>query len=58
MMKATDHGFSDEIPDHPEMAHMVCKKCEHDAGWMHFSTRTEVRRGAPCPVCNKKEAQQ
>jgi hypothetical protein len=56
MMKATDHGFCDETPDTPELGHMVCGKCGHDAGWMHFATRTKVKRGEPCPVCNKKES--
>lgn len=53
MMKANDHGFCDETPDTPELGNMVCKKCGHEAGWMHFATRTDVRRGEPCPECNK-----
>jgi hypothetical protein len=53
MMKADDHSFCDETPDTPELGHMVCRKCGHEAGWMHFATRTEVKRGAPCPTCNE-----
>jgi hypothetical protein len=52
LMKATDHSFCDETPDHPELGHMVCGKCGHDAGWMHFATRTDVKNGEPCQVCN------
>lgn len=55
MMKATDHSFCDETPEHPEMALMECSKCGHDAGWMHFATRSAVKRGVPCPTCNAKE---
>ena len=58
MMKATDHSFCDETPDTPELGHMVCSKCGHDAGWMHFATRTEVKRGDPCPVCNAEKEKQ
>jgi len=55
-MKATDHSFCDETPETPELGHMVCGKCGHEAGWMHFKTRTEVRRGEPCPICNRLAA--
>lgn len=36
-------------------AHFVCQKCGHDAGWLFDMQDSEVRRGVPCPLCNKEQ---
>lgn len=48
LMHSDDHGV---LPDGSgECAHFVCAKCgEND--WFGC-TRTEARRGIPCPKCN------
>ena len=34
------------------IAHFVCARCGHDAGWLPAEKLTEAKRGIPCPVCN------
>ncbi|PIE13842.1 MAG: hypothetical protein CSA70_03760 [Rhodobacterales bacterium] len=34
--------------------HFKCKKCGHDAGWLFNMNESEMRRGVPCPKCNRK----
>jgi len=32
----------------------TCPKCGYDDGWkQHDLSITEIKRGIPCPVCNK-----
>lgn len=52
MMHGVDFGYDGDIT----LAHMVCPKCGHDAGWLMFDTDTDARRGAPCPKCNAGSA--
>lgn len=33
--------------------HFRCERCGHDAGWLFNMNVTEIRRGLPCPNCNK-----
>lgn len=36
--------------------HMVCTHCGYDDGWqMKLETLTQLKRGLPCPQCNKKD---
>lgn len=36
-------------------AEFECKKCGHKSGWQHgFKNVTEIKRGIPCPECNKR----
>lgn len=47
-MHAVDAG---SFPDGKDAAHFRCGICGHDTGWI-YASRTEVRRGKPCPCCN------
>lgn len=33
------------------MAKFECDQCEWESDWIECN-RTEIKRGAPCPVCN------
>lgn len=35
-----------------EMARFQCPRCQHEGEWEQH-TWTEIRRGIPCPNCNK-----
>ena len=36
--------------------HMICSHCGYDDGWsFKLEDLTQLKRGLPCPVCNKKE---
>lgn len=51
LMHMTDAGCNCSGPG--EMAKFECPRCGHDSGWMNGLTSTEIRRGIPCPECNK-----
>lgn len=38
---------------HDVMALMQCAKCGAESEWLSFKNVTEVKRGIPCPECNK-----
>ena len=48
LMHFIDVGHMDGAGD---VAHFVCPRCKHDAGWPPASA-SEIRRGVPCPNCN------
>lgn len=52
MMRVADAGAA---PGKGHMARLTCVRCDHDAGWLHFDTVSEVKRGLPCPKCNVPE---
>ena len=56
-MHATDVGQAPGMMEGWRTAkggHFVCGKCGHDAGWLFDMTNTEIRRGLPCPECNRE----
>lgn len=55
-MHAIDHGEAPGLMPGWRTAqggHFKCSRCGHDAGWLFDLTATEIRRGLPCPVCEK-----
>lgn len=52
LMHIVDAG---SFPDGKDAAHFRCRRCQHDSGWV-YATRTEARRGVPCPTCNEATA--
>lgn len=52
LMHVTDGGYVDGLGD---AATFECRRCKHESGWVAASA-TDVRRGIPCPVCNKETA--
>ncbi len=48
LMHAIDSGV---FPDGKDAAHFTGCKCGRDTGWI-CASRSEARRGIPCPVCN------
>lgn len=34
---------------------MACKRCGYESGWVTFTSVAQVKRGYPCPTCNKAE---
>lgn len=47
-MHANDHMF--------QGGHFACSRCGHVAGWLVGMSISEVRRGVPCPKCNKEKS--
>jgi DNA-directed RNA polymerase subunit RPC12/RpoP len=39
--------------DHMHGASFQCSRCEWQSKWLCFDNITEIRRGIPCPNCNK-----
>lgn len=53
LMRAVDHGHEDVGCGRPWLAHLVCPRCQHDAGWLRFATSSASNRGLPCPACER-----
>lgn len=44
-------GAGDEL-----LATFACRVCGHETEWLVCDNATKVKRGVPCPVCNKGDA--
>jgi DNA-directed RNA polymerase subunit RPC12/RpoP len=49
MMHMIDAGSLD---NNRNIAQFRCARCGHESDWME-GTVTEIKRGVPCPVCNR-----
>lgn len=49
MMQYRDGGVGNE----GEIVQYECPKCSTRSGWEDAGSITEVKRGIPCPECNK-----
>lgn len=50
LMHFTDAGYS----SCGTMATFKCDRCGYESEWMDCRNDTEVKRGLPCPNCNKE----
>lgn len=53
MMRVTDAGLS---PGGDHIATFECARCGAKTGWLVCGGVTDVRRGEPCPQCNREAA--
>ncbi|HZF99158.1 MAG TPA: hypothetical protein VEY92_13140 [Pseudoxanthomonas sp.] len=37
------------------IATFACRKCGHETDWLICANATDVKRGEPCPICNRGE---
>ena len=47
------HHIDVGIGTYGYMAKMKCNKCDNETDWLDFNTASEIKRGYPCPKCNK-----
>lgn len=52
-MHVADAGCIDGVG---RCAVFECSRCGEKTDWTPITTVTEAKRGLPCPVCNKDEA--
>lgn len=59
IMRAIDAGQAGYLMPGWETSsggHFVCDRCGHDDDWTFNLNMTAIKRGLPCPECNKRAA--